>query len=251
MRVIAILVRREFGTYFSSLTGYVIVSAVLFLLGLSFSDILGQLNNAEPTDLPVTEMFYQSLAFWYVLLLAAPLITMRSFALEKAQGTFETLVTTPVSDLQVVLAKFASSLLFFMTMWLPLLACILAVRHYADDRSAFGVGVVASTYLGILLVGSLYMSMGVFASALTRSQIIAAMIAFFLGMAVFLVSIRNVFDIPQPAWVTHWFANISMLDHMQEFVRGTVDTRYVVFYVSGTAFFLFLTLKCVESRRWK
>lgn len=251
MRVFVILVRREFGTYFTSLTGYVIISAVLFLIGFSFTEILNQLNNAEPILLPVTEIFYQTLYFWYVLLLAAPLITMRAFALEKAAGTFETLVTTPVSDGQVVLAKFASALMFFMTLWLPLLGCILTVRHYSSDQSVFNVGIVASTYLGILLVGSLYMAMGCFASSLTRSQIIAAMVGFSLGMAVFLISIRNLYGMPQAVWVTHYFGSVSMMEHMQEFVRGVVDTRYVVFYLSGTAFFLFLTVKVVESRRWK
>lgn len=251
MRIFMILTRREFGTYFTSLTGYVIISAVLFLMGFSFTEILNQLNNQEPIDLPVTEIFYQTYNFWYVLLLAAPLITMRSFALEKATGTFETLVTTQVSDMQVVLAKYASALMFFLTMWLPLLGCIFVVRHYSSDQSAFGAGIIASTYLGILLVGSLYMAMGIFASALTRSQIIAAMVGFVLGMAVFLFSIRTLYGVDQAPWVTHWLGNISMMDHMKEFVRGTVDTRYVMFYVSGTVFFLFLTLKAVESRRWK
>jgi ABC-2 type transport system permease protein len=251
MRTFLILTRREYATYFASLTGYVIVSAVLFLLGFSFTDILDRLNHQDPIDLPVTEVFYQTWYFWYVLLLAAPLITMRSFALEKATGTFETLMTTPVSDLQVVLAKFTSALLFFFTAWLPLLGCILVVRHYSSDQSAFGGGIIASTYLGILLVGALYMSMGIFASALTRSQIIAAMVSFALGMAIFLFSARYVYGIEQAPWVTHWLGNVSMVDHMKEFVRGTVDTRYVMFYLSGTVFFLFLTLKAVESRRWK
>ena len=87
MRVFLILVRREFGTYFTSLTGYVIISAVLFLIGFSFTEILDRLNNDEPITLPVTEVFYQTWYFWYILLLSAPLITMRAFALEKAAGT--------------------------------------------------------------------------------------------------------------------------------------------------------------------
>lgn len=251
MRTFLILARREFATYFTSLTGYVIISAVLFMLGLSFADILDRLNHQDPIDMPVTEVFYQTYYFWYVLLLSAPLITMRSFALEKAAGTFETLMTTPVSDLQVVAAKFTSALLFFMATWIPLVGCVLVVRHYASDQTAFGLGIVASTYFGILLVGSLYMAMGIFASALTRSQIIAAMVSFTIGMVVFLISARYVYGIEPSPWISHWLGSVSMVDHMKSFVSGTVDTRYVIFYVSSTLGFLFMTLKVVESRRWK
>src|SRR6266576_2827797 len=77
----------------------------------------------EPTPMPITELFYITPFFWLVLLLATPVITMRLFALEKFSGTFETLMTAPVSDLQVVLAKFTAALLFYLVMWLPLLGC--------------------------------------------------------------------------------------------------------------------------------
>jgi ABC-2 type transport system permease protein len=111
--------------------------------------------------------------------------------------------------------------------------------------------VLASTYLGIFLVGALFMSMGCFASALTRSQIIAAMLSFVLGIAFFMLSFRSFFGLPQNTWTSSVLARISMIEHMQDFVRGIVDTRFVVFYASLTIFFLYLTLKVVESRRWK
>jgi len=95
-----------------SLTGYVIIASVLLLLGISFTSILSILND-NPTDVPLTELFYKSYYFWLILLLTAPVITMRSFASEKGSGTYETLMTTPVSDLQVVLAKFTGTLLFY------------------------------------------------------------------------------------------------------------------------------------------
>jgi ABC-2 type transport system permease protein len=257
MQAYCTLVRRELGSYFASLTGYVIISAVLFLIGFSFADLLERLNR-EATDVPVTELFYQTWYFWLILLLASPLVTMRSFAQEKSAGTFETLVTAPVSDGQVVLAKFTSALVFHLLMWSPLLACILIVRHYTNDTSAFSPGVVASTYLGISLIGSLYMAIGCFASALTRSQIIAAILSFVVGVVLFLMSFRSLFNLPQTGRWADIFTYLSlmepcasMIEHMQDFVRGTWDTRYLVFYVSLTAFFLFLTLKVVEGRRWK
>src|SRR6185369_10104373 len=134
--------------------------------------------NAEPTDRPVTEVFYGTMYFWIIVLIAAPVITMRSFAQEKSSGTFETLMTTPVSDLQVVLAKFTSSMIFYLLIWSPLLGCVFVVRHFSNDPSALDLGTLGSTFLGILLLGGLYMSLGCFASSLTRSQIVAAMFSF-------------------------------------------------------------------------
>ncbi len=250
MRIYFTLVRREMGSFFASLTGYLIIAIVALLLGISFTVLLRELNQ-EPTDMPVTELFYISIYFWLILLLSAPVITMRSFALEKSTGTYETLMTTPVTDLAVVLAKFASAMLFYAIMWLPLLACISIVRHYSNDSSAQEAGPLASTFLGILLLGGLFTSMGCFASALTRNQIIAAIISFALGMALFFMSFLSLMARSQASWQSALVNQVAILEHMREFTRGVVDTRYLVFYLSLTVFFLFLTLKVVESRRWK
>ena len=95
------------------------------------------------------------------------------------------------------------------------------------------------------------MSLGCFASALTRSQIIAAMLSFAFGIALFLLSFLSLIIPPHPGWQTALVDQISLVVHMQEFVRGILDTRYIIFYLSLTVFFLFLTWKVVESRRWK
>ena len=124
------LVKRELGGFFYSWTGYVVMAVVLLLLGLSFVNLIPVLNN-QATDQPVTEVFYGTMYFWFILLLAAPVMTMRSLAQEKASGTFETLMTTPVKDLTVVLAKFSGALIFYMITWLPLVICLFLVRHYS------------------------------------------------------------------------------------------------------------------------
>ena len=187
MRTWWTLTRRELAGYFLSLTGYVIIAAAVFLMGFSFVVLLVNLQQ-EPTPMPVTEVFYNTQFFWLILLLTTPVITMRLFAQEKFSGTFETLMTTPVSDLQVVLAKFTAAMVFYVVMWLPLLACLLIVRHYTNDAGAFDPGTIGSTYLGILLLGGLFMSLGCCASALTRSQGIAAMISLVFGASVFLLA---------------------------------------------------------------
>jgi ABC-2 type transport system permease protein len=244
------LTRRELGAYFLSLTGYVIIAAALFLMGYSFVVMLEILQHKR-TSMPVTELFYNTDYFWLILLPTTPLITMRLFAQEKFSGTFETLMTTPVKDIEVVLAKFTAALMFYTVMWLPLLGCMLVVRYYTQDASALDAGVVAGTFLGILLLGAMFVALGCFASALTRNQAVAAMISLVIGVSFFLLA----FLADRFADAAHWQAQVlawfTFFDQMHDFARGVVDTRPVVLYASLTLFFLFLTLRVVESRRWK
>jgi ABC-2 type transport system permease protein len=176
---------------------------------------------------------------------------MRSFAHEKFTGTFETLMTTPVSDLQVVLAKFFGALFFYLVLWTPLVGGLFVVRHFSNDPTAIDPGTLGSTMLGIGLLGALYMALGCFASSITRSQIIAAMVALALGVSLYLLSFLSYAVVGQTGWVAKIFHHLSLVEQMRDFARGVVDLRPVVLYVSLTALFLFLTLKSVESRRWK
>ncbi len=252
MRIWWTLVRRELGSYFVSWTGYVVIAVVLFLFGMSFSMLLHVMNGTE-ADKPLTEMLYEKLSIflWLILLLASPVITMRTFAHEKFSGTFETLMTTQVSDLQVVLAKFSGALAFYLLMWSPLVLCLFIVRHFTNDPTTVDPGTLGSTFLGIILLGAVYMSIGCFASALTRSQIVAAMIALALGITLYLLSFVSSVLSGQESWALKIFTHIDLMEHMRDFARGIVDIRPLVFYVSTTVLFLFLTLKSVESRRWK
>jgi ABC-2 type transport system permease protein len=248
MRAYWTLTRRELAGFFLSLTGYVIIAAALFLMGYSFVVILDKLQQ-KTIPMPVTEMFTDT--FWLILLLTTPVITMRLFALEKFSGTFETLMTTPVSDFQVVAAKFTAALLFYFLMWLPLLGCLLVVRHYTSDTAVLDGGVVGGTFLGILLLGGVFISLGCCASALTRSQVIAAMISLVSSASVFLLGCLSSRLPAQEAWQSQVLGCFALFEQMHDFARGVVDTRPVVLLVSLTLFFLFLTLRVVESRRWK
>jgi ABC-2 type transport system permease protein len=245
------LVRRELSAYFHSWTGYVIIAAVLFLLGLSFSIVLLQVNG-RPMDSLITEDFYRTYFFWLILLTATPVITMRTFALEKHTGTFETLMTAPVNDLQVVMAKFTGAMLFFAVTWLPLLGCLLVVRYFSRDPAVFNAGTVASTCVGIVLLGALYIALGCFASALTRSQVIAMMTALVLGISLWCISYGAMtFLSTQPGWMAQLNGQVGLIEQMHDFARGFVDTRPLVYCLSLAALFLYLTYKVVESRRWK
>lgn len=243
------LVRRELGSFFFSWTGYIIIAGVVFLVGFSFASMLRGLNG-QATAVPLTQLFYQTMYFWYILLVVTPLLTMRSFALEKSTGTYETLMTTPVGDVQVVLAKFTGAMLFYLLLWLPLLGCVLIVRNYSHDATAFDLGAVGATYLGILLVGGVYMSFGIFASAITRSQIVAAMFSLAAGLAILMVSFLSGVE-AQSGWTGVLVTHLNLVEHMRDFTHGMIDTRPLVLYLSLTGFFLFLSWKVVEGRRWK
>jgi ABC-2 type transport system permease protein len=160
-------------------------------------------------------------------------------------------MTTPVGDAQVVLAKFTGALVFYMILWLPLLGCISVVRYYSNDPTSFESGSVGSTYLGIFLLGCIYMSMGILASALTRSQIISAMLSFAVGIALFMLSFVGASVNSQTAWPGKVLNYFSFMEHMQDFAQGVIDTRPIVLSLSLTVFFLFLSWKSVESRRWR
>jgi len=243
------LTRRELAGFFLLLTGYVIIAAATFLMGSGFILMMLHLQG-EPTNLPITELFYQTAFFWVILLPAVPVITMRLFALEKFSGTFETLMTTPVSDIQVVAAKFSAALVFYVAMWLPLLGCVLIIRRFTGYESALDLGVLGSTFLGILLLGCPFLSFGCFASSLTRSQMAAAMISLAFSLGLFFLSfLPNRESLAD--WKSQALAFFALRDHIHDFVRGVVDTRPVVLLVSLTMFFLFLTLRIIESRRWK
>jgi ABC-2 type transport system permease protein len=205
---------------------------------------------SNPSPMPVTEMFYRTYFFWLVVLLAAPVITMRLFALEKSSGTFETLMTTPVSDLQVVAAKFAAAVIFYIMTWLPMIACLFVVQHFTNQPGALDGGTVGGMYLGIFLTGCLFLSLGCFASAISRTQMGAAMISFVLGVTLFSLGFLAEALPATAQWQSQALSYFGLFEQMHDFARGVVDTRTVTFYVSATFFFLFLTLRAVESRRW-
>ena len=250
MNVFRALVRRELWAFFQGPTGFIIIAAVMFLIGLGFLVVISGLNG-EATPMPVTQVFYGTYFFWVILLLIAPVITMRSFAMERASGTYESLMTAPVGDWQVVLSKFAGALIFYMILWVPLLICSVVVRFYVGESAVLGLGTMFTSALGILMVGCLYMSIGCFASALTRNQAVAAVSGFALGAALFFTGFFSYFAGDRTDWLSQLARHISLANHMESFTRGVVDLGAIVFFLSLTGLFLYLTHKVVESRRWK
>lgn len=244
------LVRREIGSHFLSWSGYVVIAGTVFLIGLNFILLIEALGS-EPAHRPITELFCGSYPFWLVLLLAPPVITMRSFALEKFTGTFETLMTTPVRDSAVVMAKFTGAMVVYVCLWLPLIPCLALVQRFTHQSAVMDLGAVGGAFLGIILLGMVFISMGCLASALTKSQTVAAVVTFSTGSAMLLLSFLSLAVTGESSVRGQMLAQIGLIEQLQDFAAGVVDTRPLVLYVSLTFFFLFATKRVVESRRWK
>ncbi len=250
MQAYCTLTRRELAGFFCSITGYVIVAGLAFLVGLDFVLLINNVGN-QAFDMPITQLFFNNLLLWIIIILTVPIITMRLFALEKASGTFENLVTTPVGDFALVASKFTASAIFFVIMMLPTVAALFVVQRFADQANALDTGTVLAMYLDVFCAGCLLLSIGCLASALTKSQVLAAMVSLVAGLTLLVLNwlAQNVNA------TDHWQARVlsffNLTQQMMDFTRGVLDTRVLVFYLSGTFLFLFLPLRVIESRRWK
>jgi len=154
-------------------------------------------------------------------------------------------------DLQVVLAKFAGALGFYVLMWLVLLPAVVVVSRLSNGPTVVDLGAMATLAFGISLVGSLFMAVGCFTSALTRSQIIAAVVCFALCFSLVLLSQFSPDETSRPTLLNQLVLHLSLATYVSDFAQGIVDSRPVVLCLSMTAFFLFLTWRVMESRRWK
>ncbi len=249
MTAVFILAKRELAGYFQTLTGYTILASVMFVVGVSFFYVILAVRG-QAIDSPITEALYSTPFFWLIVLLAAPAITMRTYAREKSAGTYETLMTAPLTSLQVVLAKFLSAWFFFVIICSPFIGYMYLLRPFFNDASLLDIRIASSSLFGIVSLGALYTATGCFASSITRSQTLAAMLSFALGMTLFLQS----FAVSQlPASDSLWasiFAYTSLFHHFEDFVRGVIDSRHIVFYMTLTGLFLYMNWQAVEARRW-
>jgi len=248
MRNIPTLWKREMASYFFSPIAYIVMAGFLLINGFFFWQILNMFNGQPdiPSDVsPMQIVFGGSFLFWVLVLIIPPVLTMRLFAEEKKAGTIEVLLTAPVTDAEVVLGKFFGAFSFYMLLWLPTAFYVLILHHYGSIE----MGPILAGYLGVLLLGALYVSIGVFTSAMTSNQVVAAVFCFAILAMLFLASFMGSFVNSEQARTILEY--ISFLDHIQDLNRGIVNTKPLVFYLSLTIFCLFLTVRILETRRWK
>ncbi len=240
--------RRELGAYFSSAVAYILASFFLAVMGLGFWYIASArlITGAAVYDL--FRALYGGVA-WVAVLMVVPVLTMRSFAEEKRSGTLETLLTAPVSDWQVVLAKFAGVFTLYMLFWLPTLLYFPMLNRLNGGELPFDRGALAATYLGLALIGAFFLSVGLFLSSLTRNLIVAAMATFAVLMLIFLAGFLP--EISPVPFIQEASRPFSVVLHMLDFSRGILDSRPVILYLSSTVWMLSACTRSLESRRWR
>ena len=180
-----------------------------------------------------------------ILVFAVPLLTMRAVAEELGSGTIETLLTAPVTEAEVVLGKFFGAFAFYAALLATTLPHLVILRVFSQPQ----MGVVLFGYVGMLLIGALYIAVGLFASCCTRHQLLAAVIAMaILSVFTFLV---DYFADSAGATLRGVLMYVNVPAHFDEFTKGILDSRSLVFFLTSTVFFLFLGTKVLESKRWR
>lgn len=252
MRATLSLIRREFGAYFLSPIAYVVLTVFLAVTGYLFYLTLLQLTARGPhgIEFPLQFMLGDE-KFWLVYLFIPPLLTMRLFAEERSTGTLEMLMTAPLRDWQVVLSKYVACFAFYVLMWLPTLAYLPVLLNARTPEGALDPWPFCSSYLGLALAGAMFLALGMFVSSLVRSQMVAALVSLFLSLAFVVIGIwRPEMDTGGLLYRVLYFFSVPLHFHY-DFSRGVVDSRHLVLYASVALFCLFLTVRTLESRRWR
>jgi gliding motility-associated transport system permease protein len=245
-------IKKELISYFFSPVAYVIAVLYYFWRGLEISRIVSVavFDFWDQNDFTTSYVFTNSTN--WMILLVPPILTMRCFAEEKRTGSLEVLMCAPVRDVEVVLGKWLAGLLFFAVLWLPTLPLlwILTTGHYLGGALPFGP--VLSGYLGLFLLGSMLLAVGLFTSSFTDNQLLASLCAIIFNYA--LLQLPFLWE---PAADSHYLVRLlyeqtNVFNHLSNwFGRGLVDSSQVMFYLGGTLFFLFLTVQSLGSRKWR
>lgn len=242
------LFKKEIRTCFLSPIAYVVMFFFWVLTGLNFWWLLVQLADGESLTIALQHLFGGLITF--SLLIIVPLVTMRAFAEERKLGTLESLLTTQLKASELVLAKFAGVMVFFLLLWLPVIIYAFIQKNLspAELHQFPDFGAMRAGMLGIMLVGGFYVSIGLFMSSLTSNQIVAAIAGFAVLSVMLFTGFFMAYTAPNPsARIVGQY--LSSYAHLLDFSRGIVDSRSVVLYLSYTAWLLFATVKVVESKR--
>jgi ABC-2 type transport system permease protein len=254
MRNTLTIAHKELRSYFASPIGYIVLGFFALLYGWFYITMLTYfvrqsmqaLQNGSTEGMNVNQMMFRPLLqnVTILLLFLMPMVTMRSYAEEKRSGTIELLLTSPLTDLEIILGKFIGAL----SLWAIALGVSLIpiAVLYAFGRPEWKP--IATAYLGLLLMGGCFISVGLLVSSFTSNQIIAGMATFGVFLLLWVVDWIGSFSGPTIDKLTQY---ISIVDHFDDFSKGIIDTSHLIYYVSFISFGLFLTAKSVDSQRWR
>jgi len=256
------IAQKEIRAYFASPIAYVVIGLFSILFGVFYYAILDwfvkqgmqMAMGMGPQSLNVNERMIRPLLqnAMVMLLFVLPMITMRTYAEEKRSGTMELLLTSPITDVQILVGKFLGAL----TLYAAMLAVTLV---YVIGLFAFGTPEwkpIATAYLGLVLFGGCFISVGMLVSSFTKNQIVAGMMTFVVFLLLWVIdwlasSATGLFGASAGPVVEEVLNYLSITQHFDDFGKGVIDTKHIIFYVSFITFGLFLTARSVDSERWR
>jgi len=253
MRNILAIAGKELKSYFSSPIGYIVVGFWAFLYGIFFVPMLqmfvrqsmqmGAMGGQQAMN--VNQMLIRPLMqnVSVLVLFVLPAVTMRTYAEEKKTGTIELLLTSPLTDWEIILGKFLGAMGLYAAMLAVTTINIGLLFVYGNPEWKS----VLIVYLGLLLLGGAFISLGLFISSLTKNQIVAFVATFGVALMLWVITWFN-FSGPPMSTITSY---LSIIEQFDDFGKGVIDTSHLIYYVSFITFGLFLTAKSVESERWR
>lgn len=237
MNNILTISKKELKSYFLSPVAYIVIIGFLLAAGFLFTKDLFLMGVVS------IRFLFESIWFLLLFVFIIPAITMGTFSEEKRSGTMELLLTKPITDTQLMLGKFLASLIFAVIIIIPTIVYVISLKYLG----AIDLGPVISMYLGFILLFAFLVSIGIFTSSLTQYQVISFIISFLI-MAVFFM--LYIFTNYIPLLSVPIIDYFNPFVHMNNMFRGVIDSRDLIYFISGTIIFLILTKLSIESRKW-
>ena len=240
------LLKKEINSFLASVLGYIAITTFLVITGLFLWVFPIEFNILDFGYAQLDSLF---IVAPFIFLFLIPAITMKSFADEKKTGTIELLMTKPISDLQIIGAKFWASFILFFISVAPTLIYYFSVYFLGFPKGDIDTGAVIGSYIGLLFIGAAFISIGIFASSISNNQIVAFLISIFISGFLFL-GFDFIYDFALFGEFDLLLKSIGMMEHYTSISRGLIDTRDIIYFLSIIALFLVFTKLSLESRKW-
>jgi ABC-2 type transport system permease protein len=241
------LLRKEINSFLNSLIGYIVITVFLVTISLFLWIFPGGGFNIPDSGYANIDPLFVLTPWVYMLLI--PAITMRLFSEEKKAGTIELLLTRPLTEMQVVTAKYLAGLILVVFSLLPTLIYYVSVYFSSLPVGNIDSGAVWGSYIGLLFLGGAFVAIGLLASSLADNQVVAFIISFFLCLVCF-KGFESVAAIAGEGSLSTFLFNLGINAHYLSMSRGVIDTRDVIYFLSVIFIFLFMTRTVIESRKW-